>query len=183
MFGFVSTLSVEASSAQRTNQCAPIQRKTLDIITLFHKGNSPASARIVNLLKQASTNASQAANEATSAASTTREPFELDITEKAPTTDQVETILGYVDKNEIPQVVNGANSITEAMRKFKMDKDSFKTPMVSFEPFFLVCRRSRCPRRRLLLLTPGQLVDWSNGKVVFNVEESKILKLLQETKG
>ena len=136
MFGFVSTFSVEASSAQRTNQCAPIQRKTLDIITLFHKGNSPASARIVNLLKQASTNASQAANEATSAASTTREPFELDITEKAPTTDQVETILGYVDKNEIPQVVNGANSITEAMRKFKMDKDSFKTPMVSFESFF-----------------------------------------------
>lgn len=62
----------------------------------------------------------------------TREPFDLDITEKEPTRDQVETILGYVEKEEIPQIVSGAGSVADALRKFKMDKGSFKTPLVSF---------------------------------------------------
>ncbi|KAL2106009.1 hypothetical protein VUR80DRAFT_7427 [Thermomyces stellatus] len=141
-------------------------RKTLDIITLFHKANAPAPAPLVNLLKQAATNASQAANEAPSvgapdsaptsaAAPTTREPFDLDITDQLPTQDQVETILGYVKPNEISQVVSGANSVADAMRRFKMDKDTLKTPLV---------------------------VDWSGGKVVPGGEESKVLQLLQATK-
>ncbi|PKS12111.1 hypothetical protein jhhlp_001409 [Lomentospora prolificans] len=128
--------------------------KTLDIITLFHKANSPASTRIVDILKTASTQASQAANEATNATNT-REPFELNVTEDPPTEDQVQTILEYVGPSRIPQVVKGANNVSEALKKFKQDQASFQRPVV---------------------------VDWNNGKAVVGENESEILKLLESTK-
>ena len=135
MFGFVSLPQANPPPQLQLTTASP-QRKTLDIITLFHKASTPASTRAVNLLKQASTNASQAANETPSPPSA-REPFELDITEKPPTADQVETILEYVGKSEIPRVVSGATSVSDALRKFKMDKESFVRPVVSF--WFLRC--------------------------------------------
>lgn len=61
----------------------------------------------------------------------TREPFDLNITEDPPTADQVETILEYVPKADIGQVVSGAETVTEAMRRFKHDAGSFQRPMVS----------------------------------------------------
>ncbi|SPO03797.1 uncharacterized protein DNG_06480 [Cephalotrichum gorgonifer] len=128
-------------------------RKTLDIITLFHKANSPASTRVVGLLKQASTAASQAANEGSKAG--VRDPFDLNVTEEAPTQDQVETILEYVGTEGIPRVVSGASTVTEALRRFNLDKDSFQRPLV---------------------------VDWNNGKAVIGDNESEILKLLNLSK-
>ncbi|KEZ43043.1 hypothetical protein SAPIO_CDS5120 [Scedosporium apiospermum] len=130
--------------------------KTLDIVTLFHKANSPASTRIVNLLKTASANASQAANEATnSTPAKAREPFELNITEEPPTEDQVKTILEYIGPAEIPHVVKGANNVTEALKRFKQDRNSFQRPLV---------------------------VDWNNGKAVVGENESEILKMLESVK-
>lgn len=147
MFGFVSTTPYSSSCTPNANIDPPPQRKTLDIITLFHKANSPASTRIVNLLKQASANASQAANEAPSSGPTvTREPFDLNVTEDPPTADQVETILEYVPAADIGQVVSGAGTVTEAMRNFHNDAGSFQRPMVSL---FLVAGCLGAARRKM----------------------------------
>lgn len=104
------------------------QRKTLDIITLFHKASSPASVRVANLLKQAS--ASAQAN-AASDGPVRRDPFELNITEDPPTVDQVQTILAYVGENGASQIVKGARDDRDALKKFKENKDNFLRPLVS----------------------------------------------------
>ncbi|KAL7812347.1 DUF1687 domain-containing protein [Trichoderma aethiopicum] len=127
-------------------------RKTLDIITLFHKASSPASVRVANLLKQAS--ASAQAN-AASDGPIRRDPFELNITEDPPTVDQVQTILAYVGENGASQIVKGARDDKDALKKFKENKDNFLRPLT---------------------------VDWSNGKAVAGENESEILKLLNAEK-
>jgi len=109
------------------------QRKTKDIITLFHKSNTPASTKVLNLLKQVSANVSEAATEDqasdhTAQTNPERSEFDLDVTEKPPTPDQLRTILDYVGNPGT--VISGASTVDEAMRKFKQDAESFKRPVV-----------------------------------------------------
>ncbi|KAI0120676.1 thioredoxin-like protein [Xylariales sp. AK1849] len=135
-------------------------RKTKDIITVFHKASSPASIRVTTLLKQVSANASEPATEDQASdhshqTHARREEFDLDVTEEAPTTDQLQSILEYVGTSKIGSVIAGAKTDSEAMKKFRESSDAFKRPVV---------------------------VDWSNGKAVASENESEILKLLDAMK-
>ncbi|KAK7751087.1 hypothetical protein SLS62_006916 [Diatrype stigma] len=133
-----------------------------DIVTLFHKAGSPASVRAATLLKQVSANATEPATEdqasdhtAQTNAKRQRAEFDLDITEKPPTTDQLRTILEYVGQNKISSVIQGASNENEALKKFKESAENFQRPV---------------------------LVDWNNGKALASdVKESEILKLLEQT--
>ncbi|KAM0252661.1 hypothetical protein ACHAP5_000952 [Fusarium lateritium] len=134
--------------------------KTLDTVTVFHKASSPASVRVANLLKQISANASSGAtlDQASDHSAQTaplREQFELNITEDPPTDDQVKTILDYVGTSGISNVIKGASTEKDALKKFKESRENFIRPMV---------------------------VDWNNGKAVSGDNESEILKLLKEQK-
>ncbi|KAI1436960.1 DUF1687-domain-containing protein [Xylaria sp. CBS 124048] len=100
--------------------------KTLDIVTLFHKASSPASLRAVNVLKQASASAAEAASND----QPHRQTFELNITEEPPTADQLKTILQYVGQDNISSVVKGAATENEAIKKFAESRDNFKYPVV-----------------------------------------------------
>ncbi|PNY27881.1 redox protein fmp46, mitochondrial [Tolypocladium capitatum] len=135
-------------------------RKTLDTITVFHKASSPASIRVANLMKQISANAQSGAtadqaSDATSQTNARRDPFELNITEEPPTAEQVQTILEYVGKGGISQVVKGAHDQNDALKKFKQNQENFLRPVT---------------------------VDWNNGKAIAGDNESEILKLLNEQK-
>lgn len=155
------------------------QHKTKDIVTLFHKASSPASVRVANLLKQASANATEHATEdqaSDHSAQTTphRAEFELNITEDAPTPDQLQTILQYVGQPAIPSVVKGASNESEALKIFKQSAEAFQRPVVR-------------PTQRAYLsllwgaqLTTRQTVDWNNGKAIAGADESKILKVLDQ---
>ncbi|KAH8885757.1 DUF1687-domain-containing protein [Thozetella sp. PMI_491] len=127
--------------------------KTKDIVTLFHKASSPASVRVATLLKQASANATATSTEdqASSPQTKARQEFELNITEDAPTADQIQTILGYVGPSRISTIIKGANSENEALRKFRESADNFQRPVT---------------------------VDWNNGRAVAGSDESAILKMV-----
>ncbi|SPJ80138.1 uncharacterized protein FTOL_08530 [Fusarium torulosum] len=134
--------------------------KTLDTVTVFHKASSPASVRVANLLKQISANASSdatidQASDHSAQTAPIREQFELNITEDPPTDDQVKTILDYVGTSGISNVIKGASTEKDALKKFKESRENFIRPMV---------------------------VDWNNGKAVSGDNESEILKLLKEQK-
>ncbi|KAH8162069.1 hypothetical protein CIB48_g6173 [Xylaria polymorpha] len=136
-------------------------RKTLDIVTLFHKAGSPASVRAAAVLKQASTNAAEASTNAAEAATEEqtkihRSDFELNITEEPPTEDQLKTILEYVGKSKISSIVQGATSENDALKKFKQSPDSFKRPII---------------------------VDWNNGRALASDKESEIIKMLDQLNG
>lgn len=109
--------------------------KTLDVITLFHKPSVQASTRIVALLKQASAQAQEYATEDQSSDQSPqprhRDPFELDITEAPPTSDQLKSIFEYVGSSKAAQLVKGATSPSQALKKLKEDPDSFLRPVVS----------------------------------------------------
>lgn len=116
------------------------KRKTLDIITVFHKPSNPASTRVANLLKQVSANAQaeatiDQASDHSAQTNTPRDDFELNITEDPPTQDQVQTILGYVGKSGIGNVIKGARDEKEALEKFKQSSENFRRPMVRYFPF------------------------------------------------
>ncbi|KAF7898184.1 hypothetical protein EAF00_004630 [Botryotinia globosa] len=130
--------------------------KTLDVITLFHKASSPASVRVHTLLKQASANATESATEdqaSDHSAQTNpkRQEFELEITESAPTPDQLKSILEYVGVSKVGSIVAGAKDEADAVRKIKANEDSFQRPLT---------------------------VDWSNGKAVVGDGKSEILTML-----
>lgn len=113
-----------------------MQHKTLDIITLFHKASSPSSVRVASLLKQASASAQAGAtlDQASDHSTQTepaREPFELNITEEPPTPEQVQTILEYVGKSGVSQIIKGAKDEKDALRKFKESKENLLRPVVS----------------------------------------------------
>lgn len=59
-----------------------------------------------------------------------RTDFELDITEEAPTGDQLRTILEYIGESKAPQIVDGAKDTEDAIRKLKEDAKRFKAPVV-----------------------------------------------------
>jgi len=116
----------------------PPKRKTKDIITLFHKSGTPASTKALTLLKQVSANVSESATEdqASDHSAQThpkRAEFDLDVNEKAPTPDQLMTILDYVGNPG--KVISGATNVEEAMKKFKQDSESFKRPVVCQHQF------------------------------------------------
>lgn len=80
-----------------------------------------------------SANASEAATEDQASDHTPqthpgRSEFDLDVTEKPPTQDQLRTIIDYVGNPGT--VVSGAGTVEEALRKFKQDAESFKRPVV-----------------------------------------------------
>lgn len=127
-------------------------RKSKDIIQLFSKAGQPDSLKVANLLKQisaASANISAADQPAGQAP--IRDEFELQITEDAPTADQLETIFDYVGAPGIPQVIQGASNRKDAVALFKKNANAFKRPLI---------------------------VDWNNGKAYAGAEESVILKML-----
>ncbi|KAL8295641.1 hypothetical protein RB601_000914 [Gaeumannomyces tritici] len=134
--------------------------KPLDTVTLFHKAGSPASMRVAALLKQVSAQATATATEdqasdhsAQSAQQQQRAEFDLQITEDAPTPDQLKTILEYIGAPSVGAVIKGARTEAEALRTFKQKPDSFQWPLV---------------------------VDWNNGRAAAGADESKILKMLNE---
>ncbi|KIW47188.1 uncharacterized protein PV06_02783 [Exophiala oligosperma] len=133
--------------------------KTLDVITLFHKPSISASVRVQNLLKQASAQAEQTATEDQAADHTaqnetvTRDPFELEVTEAAPTPDQLKSIFEYLGGGGVAgELVKGAASQSDALRKVNEDANAFTRPVV---------------------------VDWGRGKAVVGDKKSEILKLLK----
>jgi len=129
------------------------------VITLFHKPSAASSVRIANLLKQASAHAAETATEDQASDHshqtkyTNREPFELEITENAPTPDQLNSILEYVGAGKASQLVKGASSQSDALKKLKETPENFLRPVV---------------------------VDWNQGKAVVGEDESEILKLVRE---
>jgi hypothetical protein len=119
------------------------------VITLFHKPSLAPSVRIANLLKQASAQAAetamedQASDHSPQTAHARRQPFELDITEAPPTPDQLNSILEYVGVGKAAQLVKGASSQPEALKKFKENPDSFVRPVVRNDTPQRLC--SPCP--------------------------------------
>ncbi|RMZ87693.1 hypothetical protein DV736_g5081, partial [Chaetothyriales sp. CBS 134916] len=132
--------------------------KTLDVVTLFHKASLPSSTRAANLLKVASANAAEAATESQTTDhkpqpdTAVREPFELEITEAPPTPDQLRSIFEYLGNGHAGQLVKGAATESDALRKLKENGDNFQRPVV---------------------------VDWNQGKAVAGDNEPEILKLLK----
>lgn len=105
-----------------------LQHKPLDIITLFHKANSPASTRVAALLKQASAAASESS--AGEASKVHRPEFKLEITEQAPTADQLQTILQYAGAGRISSIIKGATNEKDALKKFQENAENFQRPVV-----------------------------------------------------
>ncbi|CAL5868992.1 uncharacterized protein PFLUO_LOCUS3220 [Penicillium psychrofluorescens] len=144
--------------------------KTLDPITLFHSPSLAPSTRALNILKQASTNASETATEDqasdySSHAKQQRGDFELEVTTNPPTVDQLRNILDYISpvsgtgpqggKNtySISELVKGARDAEDAIKKFKEDGGNFVRPVT---------------------------VDWVNGRAVIGDGESEILKMVRQ---
>jgi hypothetical protein len=115
--------------------CLSIQHKTKDVITLFHKASSPASLRVQTLLKQISANASEHATEdqASDHSDQThpkRQEFDLEVTEEAPTQDQLKSILEYVGAPKAGTIIRGAKNEADAIKKLKENSESFQRPVV-----------------------------------------------------
>jgi hypothetical protein len=111
--------------------------KTLDVVTLFHKPSVQASTRIATLLKQASAQSQEHATEDQASDHThqhsQRDPFQLDITEAPPTADQLKSIFEYVGGSKAAQLVKGASSQSDALKKLKENPDDFLRPVVSLD--------------------------------------------------
>lgn len=97
---------------------------------------------MANLLKQASANATEYANQGASGdrptLSTPRcAEFELNITEGTPTTSQLKTILDYVGIKGIPHVIEGAYSVQEALKLYGRREEYLQRPLVRLFAFLL----------------------------------------------
>ncbi|KAI9863124.1 MAG: hypothetical protein M1813_003944 [Trichoglossum hirsutum] len=129
--------------------------KTLDVITLFHRPTLASSVRVLNLLKQASSNAAEAGTRDQASDSSTQtggQEFELNVTEEPPTGDQLRSILEYVGTRRLGEIVRGAKDEADAMRKLQQNSENFQMPLT---------------------------VDWNNGRAVIGENESEILKMLE----
>ncbi|CAF9926099.1 MAG: hypothetical protein GOMPHAMPRED_004060 [Gomphillus americanus] len=132
--------------------------KPKDVITIFHKPSVAASTRALNLLKQITAQASENATEDQASDHSAqnkinRNDLDLDVSEEAPTGDQLKTIIEYLGVDKANTVVRGANSITDAIKKLEQDKNLFQHPII---------------------------VDWNNGRAVHGDNESAILKMIRE---
>lgn len=54
----------------------------------------------------------------------------MDITESAPTADQMKSIFDYVGGSRVSELVKGASSESDALRKIQSDPDAFQRPVV-----------------------------------------------------
>ncbi|QSZ36638.1 hypothetical protein DSL72_006519 [Monilinia vaccinii-corymbosi] len=130
--------------------------KTRDVVTLFHDPKAPLSMRIREVLRQASANAAATstvdqASDHSAQSHARRREFELEVTESAPTPDQLRSILEYIGASKVSLLVPGAKDEAEAVQLIKLHDFRFKRPVT---------------------------VDWSNGRAVIGVNESRILKML-----
>lgn len=102
---------------------------------------------MLNILKQASSAASETATEDqasdySSHAKQQRGDFELEVTTDLPTPDQLRSIIDYISPTSgvggqgekstyrISELVQGAKDAEDALKKFKEDKESFVRPVV-----------------------------------------------------
>lgn len=137
----ISSLLNHTASTGRQSPMKPFvsnmfrMHKTLDVVTLFHKPSIQASTRIATLLKQASAQSHEHATEDQASdhshQNTQRDAFELDITEAPPTKDQLKSIFEYIGGSKAAQLVKGASSQSDAMKKLQEDPDCFLRPVVS----------------------------------------------------
>jgi len=91
--------------------------------------------KVQNLLKQASANASEHATEDQASNHSAqshphRAEFELEVTEEAPTEDQLKSILEYVGVQKAGTIIKGAKDEADAMRKLKQSGDNVQRPIV-----------------------------------------------------
>lgn len=126
--------------------------------------------RVQTLLKQVSARAAEHATEdqAGVADKPVQQEFELNMTEDAPTPDQLKNILDYAGPQQVGAIVKGAKDEADAMRKLRENPDYFQRPIVSDNLHKL-----------LIMLINLQTVDWNNGRVVAGDNESEILKMLE----
>ena len=115
-----------------------MQGKSRDIITLFHRANSPVSTKVAALLKQTSAAASEDSGK------TQRDEFDLNVTEEPPTTGQLETILDYAGNLAIPTIIKGATSKEDALKMFKLNSEYFQRPVVCFTFDAQINRSNSC---------------------------------------
>ena len=113
-----------------------MQHNARNIVTLFHKPNFAPSMRVLALLKQTSAEASETAtvdqaSDHSHQNKVQRADFDLDISEQAPTEDQLRNILEYAGGEKAQEVVEGETSVSDALRKLKEDGKKFKYPVVS----------------------------------------------------
>lgn len=130
--------------------------------------------RVQTLLKQASANASEHATEDQASDHSEqshphRAEFELEVTEEAPTEDQLKSILEYIGIQNAGSVIRGAKDEADAMRKLKQSGDNVERPIVCLG--FTSSLEEK-------IANLAQTVDWSNGKAVIGANESEILKLV-----
>lgn len=85
----------------------------------------PSSVRVLNLLKDASARATESSTDKKH-----RAPFELEVTETPPTTDQLRSILEYAGGQKSMELVDGAQDEGEAIKKLSEDPRRFKAPVV-----------------------------------------------------
>ncbi|KAI9709943.1 MAG: hypothetical protein M1820_003021 [Bogoriella megaspora] len=128
-----------------------------DVITLFHKPSVPSSVRVLTLLKQSAGTAQSTATEDQASSHDThskaqRTDFELDVTEAAPTGDQLQNIMEFIGKTNPSKLIMGARDEADAIKKLKDNGESFQRPVV---------------------------VDWNNGRAVVGEDQSEILRLLK----
>lgn len=153
------------------------RQKTLDVITLFHKPSLSSSNRVLTLLKQGSSQAQetatvdQAADHAPQNDAVQREPFELDVTESAPTEDQLRSIFEYVGQHKISSVVEGATSVSDAVKKLAADEGAFKRPLVVDWNQGRAGRFDACG---------SDFLNGANCSIVVGDNESEIQKLLKD---
>jgi len=131
-------------------------------ITLFHKQNNPSSSRVFTLLKQANASAKSTATEDQASshdghsAAAQQGEFELEVTEQAPTGDQLRSILEFVGDSKVGSIIEGATDAADAQRRLRMDINALKRPLT---------------------------VDWNGGQVVIGDNESELQKLIKAAKG
>lgn len=105
------------------------QKKSIDVVTLFHKKSSPASTKVLGFLQETNVRAATAAASEKPSEDKITE-FELDVVEDPPTPDQLSNILEYVGQSNAGKVIQGASDATNAMKIFRSDAQSFQRPVV-----------------------------------------------------
>ncbi|KAJ5402231.1 uncharacterized protein N7487_008127 [Penicillium crustosum] len=130
--------------------------KTLDPITLFHSPSIQASTRTLNILKQASSTASETATEDQASDHSTHAKQQR---------DQLRSILDYISPVSgvggpgekvtygVAELVKGARDAEDALKKFKENNENFVRPIT---------------------------VDWVNGRAVIGDNQSEILRMVRQ---
>lgn len=102
-------------------------------MTLFHSPSAPSSMRVLSILKQAHGSAAATATEDQASSHDAQSKpleFELDVTESAPTSDQLKNILDYLGAGSASKIIKGATGPDDAIKKLSSDGSSFIRPLV-----------------------------------------------------